>query len=204
MTAARPPKQPWPMRWVVLAVVLAIPLYTFLTLHFRKAGPAFQPYGDLRDRADVVRLLSAGYRRIGLEALRPADPRPTPNPAPSVSAPGGVPAPLRETLIEKPLLPAEISAVAAPAAISAAADYPIQLVCLLADHKRQLAGAHLYLRGSDVVILPDFEWLPDGVLARSQESTVLLTVPGGTFKPGLYRFTLAAEKSSRAWSLQVR
>jgi hypothetical protein len=204
MKAARPPKPLWPMRWVVLAVVVAIPLYTFLTLHFRKASPAFHPYGDLRDRADVVRLLSAGYRRIGLEVERPAEPRRVANAAPTETAPGGIPAPLKQTLIESPLLPAAIQTVSAPATLGAALAYPIELTCSLSDHKRQVSGAHLYLRGTEILILPDFERLPDGLLARSQESVLRLTVPAGTFKPGAYRVTLVGEKSSRAWPLQVR
>ncbi len=193
MSAAPRTKQPWPLRWVVLVLVLALPLYTFVTLRYRKAGPAFQPYGDLRDRADVVRLLSAGYRRVGLA-----------NPARSEPAPGGVPAPLRQTLIESPLLPAQIETVSAPAAVGAGLDYPIELACSLADHKRQVSGAHLYLRGNEAVILPDFERLPDGLLTRSQETILLFTVPAGTFKPGAYRVTVVGEKSSRVWPLLVR
>jgi len=204
MSAAPQSKQPWRIRWVVLVIAIALPLYTFFTLHYRKPGPAFQPYGDLRDRADVVRLLSAGYRRVGLEALRPADPRPAANPARSEPAPGGIPAPLRQTLIESPLLPTQIETVSAPASASASLDYPIELACSLADHKRQISGAHLYLRGTEAVILPDFERLPDGVLTRSQETILQFTVPAGTFKPGAYRVTVVGEKSSRVWPLQVR
>ncbi len=204
MSAAPRTKQPWRIRWVVLVIAIALPLYTFVTLHYRKAGPAFQPYGDLRDRADVVRLLSAGYRRVGLAVCRPADPRPAANPARSEPAPGGIPAPLRQTLIESPLLPAQVETVSAPAAVGPGADYPIELACSLTDHKRQISGAHLYLRGTEAVILPDFERLPDGLLTRSGETILLFTVPAGTFKPGSYRVTAVGEKASRVWPLHVQ
>ena len=62
------------MKWIVLTIALVIVPYTFLTLHYRKPGPAYRPYQDAQERANVVRLLSAGYQRITLPAQRPADP----------------------------------------------------------------------------------------------------------------------------------
>ena len=47
MPAAR---QPWPMKWIVLAIILGIGAYTFLTLHYRKPGRAFQPYAEVADQ----------------------------------------------------------------------------------------------------------------------------------------------------------
>jgi hypothetical protein len=61
------------MRWIVVAILLFIPTYTYLTLHFRRPGPSFNPYQDMRDRADVIRLLKAGYRRVAIEATRPVE-----------------------------------------------------------------------------------------------------------------------------------
>jgi len=65
------------MKWVVLTIVLGLAAYTYLTLHFRKPGPAFQPYQDAVNRTTVSRLLSSGYQRIALAVERPADPQRT-------------------------------------------------------------------------------------------------------------------------------
>ena len=35
--------------------------YTILTLRYRKPGPAFQPYEDMKNRTNVARLLSAWF-----------------------------------------------------------------------------------------------------------------------------------------------
>ncbi|MBI4622331.1 MAG: hypothetical protein HY736_03790 [Verrucomicrobia bacterium] len=36
MSAAPKDRQPWPMKWIALAILLVIVPYTFLTLHYRK------------------------------------------------------------------------------------------------------------------------------------------------------------------------
>jgi hypothetical protein len=107
------------------------------------------------------------------------------------------------TLVQKPLLPPEIHAVTAAPSVSALQPYAIQFTCTLPDNKQQLAGAELYVRDAEIVITPDFELLTGGLLARSRESVILLTVPAGALKPGTYRVTLAGQHSSRAWSVQV-
>src|ERR1022692_1867847 len=104
MSAARKDRSPWPMRWIVLAIVLFVPVYTWLTLHYRRPGPAFRPYQDMRDRADVVRLLKAGYKRVAIDARPPSEPIPETGVAAS-PAPGSLPPELRKTLVESPLLP---------------------------------------------------------------------------------------------------
>jgi hypothetical protein len=114
-----------------------------------------------------------------------------------------VPAALQATLVDQPLLPAEILTVSAAASASANAPYPIQLTCTLPDNKQQLGGAELYLRGTEIWISPNFEKLTGGLLTRSRENLVLLTIPAGTLKPGRYHLTLLGGTSSRAWTLQV-
>jgi hypothetical protein len=203
MPAARKDRKPWPMRWIVLAIVLFVPAYTYLTLHYRRPGPAFRPYQDMRDRADVVRLLKAGYRRVAIDASRPAEPGPGSGTATS-PAPGGLPDELRTTLVESPLLPLEIDSVsAAPTAVSGI-DYQIGLTYTLPDNKRQLSGAHLYERVGEIVIVADFERLDGGLLARTREGSALLIVPPGSLKTGTYRVTLVGERASRSWTLRVR
>ncbi len=203
MTAPPSAKKPWPMKWIVLAIALFIPIYTYLTLHFRRPGPMFSPYGDMRDRADVIRLLKAGYQRVAIEAARPADPvslgRGQTSPAR-----GGLPDELGKTLIEKPLLPLEITSVSAAPSATAGIDYSIAFAYTLPDNKRQLSGAHVYVRPGELVVVADFEHLGGGLLARNRDGSALLTIPPGTLKPGTYRATLVGERASQSWTLQVR
>jgi hypothetical protein len=114
------------MKWVVLVIVVSLGAYTYLTLHYRKESPAFRPYQDSKNRAGVMRLLSAGFQRVTLTAQRPADGAGVPEGAKSVATAGGLPAELRSTLLDLPLLPASITRVAAAASVSALLAYPIQ------------------------------------------------------------------------------
>jgi hypothetical protein len=119
-------------------------------------------------------------------------------------AAGGLPGDLGRTLVEKPLLPLEITSVSAAAVAAAGIDYQVALTYTLADNKRQLSGAHLYEHGDELVIVADFEPLGGGLLARTREGSALLTIPPGTLRPGNYRVTLVGERSSRSWALRVR
>ena len=203
MSALRKDRRPWPMKWIVLTIIVVLVPYTFLTLYYRKPGPAYRPYQDAQERANVVRLLSAGYQLITGAAQRPADSPRAAAAAPTTAVLGGLPSELVATLVQKPLLPPEIHAVTAAPSVSALQPYAIQFTCTLPDNKQQLAGAELYVKDAEIVITPDFELLTGGMLARSRESVILLTVPAGALKPGTYRVTLAGQHSSRAWSVQV-
>ncbi len=190
------------MKWIVIVIVAVIVPYTYLTLRYRKPGPAFAPYHDMQDRANTMRLLSAGFQRITLGAARPADP--VHGAAADVQpAPGGVPAALRSTIVVQPLLPAEILTVSAAPTASAVSPYAIPFTCSLPDNKQQLGGAELYVKGDEIWITPNYEKLTGGLIARSRENTILLTVPAAALKPGRYHVTLVGQNASRAWTLQV-
>jgi hypothetical protein len=191
------------MKWVIIAILLSIGTYTVLTLKYRRPEPAFRPYQDLRNRANVHRLLDAGFQRVSLEAVLPADGVTQPSSARVSSAAGGVPAGLRETLVEPPRLPAEIVSVAAAPTVNSLFAYPIGVKCTLPDNKQQLAGAELYVKGGELVITPEFERLTGGLLARNRERLIRLTVPAGTLKPGKYRVTVVGARNSQTWTLQV-
>jgi hypothetical protein len=204
MSAAPNNRQPWPMKWIVLAIVLVAVPYTFLTLRFRKPGPAFQPYEDMKNRANVARLLAAGYQRLPLHAQRPADGARTAGGAAVTTVPGGLPDELRTTLVEPLLLPTEITGVIATPATTTLLPYSVHFTCTLPDDRQQLGGADLYLRVDKLVLAPTFERISGDLLARSQQAAVLLTIPGGTLQPGRYTVTLLGEKSSRSWPLEVK
>ena len=191
------------MKWIVLAIVVFIVPYTYLTLHYRKPGKAFEPYQDMKDRANVIRLLSAGFQRIPADMERPADGRRVAMSAASEPVAGGLPPELKSTLVEFPLLPSKIDSVHASGIVSANDVYTIDFTCTLADEKRSPSNAELYLHSDQIVILPDFERVADGLTARTFDSHIRITVPAGSFKPGGYHVTLIGDTASRAWALQV-
>src|SRR6185295_5021278 len=119
MPAPRADRRPWPMKWIVIAIIVVIVPYTYLTLHFRRPEKAFQPYADLKDRVNTRRLLSSGFQRITLNAQRPADPGRAFLSASVNATPGGLPEVLRSSLVDQPLLPSEILSVSAAAVAGA-------------------------------------------------------------------------------------
>ena len=149
-------------------------------------------------------MLNAGYRRIPIVATRPADGILAVGGAALTGAAGGLPADLRTTLVEPPQLPVEISGVVAAPTATATEPYAIQATCTLPDDRYQLSGADIFLRGETVVIVPTFERLTGEMSVRSRQSTVLLTIPAETLKPGKYAVTLAAERASHTWPLEVK
>jgi hypothetical protein len=187
------------MRWIVLLIILFIIPYTFLTLRFRKPGPAYQPYQDARERERIGLL---GYRRVTITAVRPTESRLAPGGA-VVAAGGGMPEDLRSSLIVPPLLPAAIGGVFAPAAADGAERYSIEFVCLLSDDSQQLSGAQLYVKGPAVYIVPDFERLSGGLSARTRQNLISLTFPPEALPPGRYQVTLLGQTGSKQWTLQV-
>jgi hypothetical protein len=191
------------MKWIVLAIIAVIVPYTYLTLHYRRPGKAFQPYADLKDRANTRRLLSGGFQRITLNAQRPADPARNVLSAPVTATAGGFPEVLRSSLVDEPKLPAEILSVSAASIATVNEPYLVQFGCTLPDNRQQLAGASLYLRNDEIFLVPTFERLGGELSARSRENVVLLTVPVGALKPGSYRATILGERTSKAWTLQV-
>jgi hypothetical protein len=192
------------MKWIVVAILLLIVPYTVITLRYRKAQPAFQPYEDLKKRANVSRLLAAGYHRIPITAQRPADGTRTTASAVLTSKPGGLPNDLRGTLVEPLLLPADILTVAASGSANSLQPYVVQLACSLPDDKQQLSGADLYVRGDEVIIAPKFEFITGDLQTRTRQASVLLTIPAGTLKSGRYEVTLVAERGARSWPLEVK
>ena len=194
-------RKPWPMRWIVLLIVLFAVPYTYLNLRYRKPGPDYRPYQDAREREKIAR---AGYARITIAAERPADDGRLRGGAAAVEAlSGGLPEDLRRTLIEPPHLPAELGAVAAPAAADSGGAYPIEFECTQADAHQQLGGARIYRRGTDVFVVADFERLAGGLTVRTRRNLIRLTVPPGALERGTYRFVLVGAAASKAWSVQV-
>ncbi|MGH7944630.1 MAG: hypothetical protein ACREH8_09115 [Opitutaceae bacterium] len=197
-------RRPWPMKWIIIAIVLIIVPYTVLTLRYRRPGPAFQPYEDMKNRANVARLLDAGFRRISIRAQQSADNTPSRGGAVITTTDGGLPPELRSTLVEMPLLPAEITSVTAAPNANTLQSYEIAFTYPLPDDRQQPGGAELFVRGESIVIMPTFEPVAGDLRARSQQASVQLTIPAGVLKPGNYTVTLAGQRASRSWPLEVK
>lgn len=195
------------MKWVAIVILACIIPYTWITIRYRKPGPAFQPYEDSKNRANVLRLLDAGYQRIAVTALRPADPaRSVPvGPAANVApVPGGLPPKLSDTLVEIPLMPERVNTVTAPREAVSTDAYRLQFTCSVPDNKEQLNGAQVYVRDRELTLIPTFEKIDGSLLARTNESVVLLEIPAGTLKPGRYVATIVGARQSQRWNLEVR
>jgi hypothetical protein len=198
------------MKWVVLATVIGLGAYTYVTLKFRKdPASAHRPVEDAKERFTVSRLRQAGYTRIPVTAERPADlsralaglVRPL---AEIQNAPAGVPAELSETFAELPKLPDSFQNVSAPAGHTAMLPYSILYVCQLPDHNGVLGETRVYVKDNDVAIVTDFDRIDADLLARTKESTVLLQLPASIFRSGeTFQITLVGKTGSKQWSLQV-
>jgi hypothetical protein len=201
---ARPPPKPWPMKWIVIAILVFVPMYTYLTLRYRRSGPVYEPYAEARDRAMTERLLAAGYRRVTLAATRPTETLRISARAPIVAAPGGLPADLVTALTAVPLPPARVTHIIAARETSTAQPYIVDFTATLPDEKEELLDAQIYVREGRLVLVPNFERVPGGLLVRSPETEVRLTVPAGVLSPGHYHVTLVATQESPTWMLFVK
>ena len=192
------------MKWIVVAIIVCIVPYTWITLAFRKEGPAYEPYQDSKDRAQVLRLLDAGYRRVDLalehlvEATVPAKPA-----ASSSALAGGLPASLAGILLDKPALPASFLHVDAAASALEGAPYSIVFTCVQPAQNEQPVSSKLYLREQEAVFIVGSDALPGTLEARDLDSLVRLVVPANTFQPGTYQATLLGTRESRRWTFVV-
>jgi hypothetical protein len=192
------------MKWIVIAILIFVPIYTYLTVHFRRSGRVYEPYAEARDRAMIERLLAAGYRRVTISATRPTEPMLASARAPIEAAPGGLPADLATALTAAPLPPARVTHIIAARETSTAQPYIVDFTATLPDEKEELLDAQIYVREGTLVLVPNFERVPGGLLVRSPETEVRLTVPAGILPPGHYRLTLVATQESLTWILFVK
>ena len=205
------PRKPWPMRWIVASILLFVVPYTYVNLKFRKPNKAFEPYADMKEQANVKRLLDAGFTRASVRAERPYPalsaqqllPEGAQRAAVSTVA-GGLPPPLDSTLVEPPRLPAAYANLITASELSAHDAARMQFNARLEGDHEQLAGAAVYIRNDEIVIVPSFEPVPGSLQARSKEGIVLLTLPPGLLAPGQHTVTLVGATESARWTVKVR
>lgn len=197
-------RKPWSMKWIVLAILVCIVPYTWITIKYRKEAPAHQPYQDNKDRAQVMRLLDSGYQRVNLTLERLVDPPfPIKNAADFDAIAGGLPTGLSELLIDKPPVPAAFTQLDAPAETLVGTPYVISAGCTQPNDVEQPADSWLYLRGNEAVFVIGYEDLPGELRARRGDTLIRLSVPAHTFNPGQYRATLIGAEASRRWTFIV-
>lgn len=192
------------MKWIVVAIIACIVPYTWLTLAYRKENPAHQPYQDNKDRAQVMRLLGSGFNRydVSLELL--VDPAVPPiNSAETQLLDGGLPPLLRDLLIDQPTLPERLPFVSAPDSSLAGAPYVLTFACTQPEHDERPATATLYHRQDELVLVIDYEQLPDRLRTRELDATAQVSIPANTLTPGTYQISLLGARESRRWTFEL-
>ncbi|HRP06285.1 MAG TPA: hypothetical protein PLV87_15335, partial [Opitutaceae bacterium] len=117
---------------------------------------------------------------------------------------GGIPAALKETLVDVPSLPESIRAVRAAAASSTLLPYTIEVECTLSDLNLGLASSYLYLKDNELVLLNGFETFAGALRSRSREISLRLTAAAGGLPPGDYHVTVVGARNSLTWPLSVK
>ncbi len=202
------------MKWVVLFIVVALPLYTLVTIRYRKpSGQSHLPYQEARERAGAARVEAAGYTRVEATAIRPAD---AAGARAGLDMPfavshdvlGGLPGELEESFARfteiAPKLPDAFGEVAAPAVLTPPYPYQILYTCRLPSQSELLGDIRVYIKGGRIAIITDHDPIPAGLLARSRDATVLLSIDAAAFVAGrAYEITLVGAQASKRWTLSV-
>lgn len=202
----RPNQKPWPMKWIVAAIVVFAAGYTVVNLYFRKPGPAYRPYQDAQDRATTARLLAAGWHKLPVEFRLPAEkPAADGTPAAITRAALGLGADLAPNFAEAPKLLASIDRVVAPGSVARGTDYNAYFTASLTSQKAQLGELTLYRKGNELVFVASSEALPGKqLMSRWNDPTYCVSFPTAALEPGRYQARLVAKGPAAAWSFTVK
>jgi hypothetical protein len=208
MTASsgKTPPKPWPMKWIVVAILVFVAGYTAVNFYFRKPGRAYRPYQDAQDRATTARLLAAGWHKVPVDTRRPVEkPAPAGTPAPVTRGDFGLGLDFAPNFAEPPALVATIERVVAPAEIAQGQDYSLHFTASLADQHNQLGEVTLYQRGQELVFVPAIEPLPgQQLMSRWNDATYAATFATAGLPPGRYTARLVARGPAATWSFTVK
>lgn len=201
----RKDRPPWPMRWIVVAIIAILVPYTLVTLHYRKPNKPFSPYGDLKDRAQVARLLDAGFGRNRGTVTRAAalESPGSPPISPAAHPPVGVPPRLLAALLDPPLLPQRLGTLAAPNEIETRT--PLTIVVEASIDSGTPPRAELYRNGQEVTLL----LLPpeaDGPAGATAPRLVPWRIEfgAGVLPVGSYRIDIPGQEAGATFTLSVR
>lgn len=208
MTAlpSRPPPKPWPMKWVVAAILVFVVGYTLVNVYFRKPGRGFRPYEDMNRRATTARLLAAGWQKMPVEERRPAEKPAVDDPPAAVTrAAVGLGYDLEGKFAEKPGLLASIDRVVAPATVPHGSNYTAYFTVTLPTQKAQVGDVALYRKGHELVLLPSTEPLPGrGLMSRWDDATYCVSIPTANLPAGRYQMRIVSKGPAAAWSFTVK
>lgn len=203
---ARPTPKPWPMKWIVVAIVVFAAGYTAVNFYFRKPGKAYRPYQDAQDRATTARLLAAGWHKLPVDSRRPVEkPAVDDTPAAITRAAVGLGPDLMPNFAEQPKLVDTIDRVVAPSGVAHGSDYSAYFTASVTSQKAQVGDLTLYRKGNDLVLIPSTEPLPGKALMnRWSDSTYCVNFSTTQLPPGRYSVRLVAKGPAAAWSFTVR
>jgi hypothetical protein len=191
------------MAAVAVAIVAALGLYTFFRLHYAKPGKPHEPYAESRARTDEQRLTAAGWTH-GEAAFEPlAEVPETAGAARPLLQPPAAAGALALLTPGAWILPVEYPRLAAPATLGADEPYAVHFQARLDHARAQIVGFDLYRKDSDVLVVPRWEQMPDGLVPRERPVSGRLVWPAGAVPAGQYRVTLLAVKESAQWDLAV-
>jgi len=203
---ARPTPKPWPMKWVVVTIVVFVAGYTVVNLLFRKPGRAYRPYQDANDRATTARLLAAGWQKMPVDARRPVEkPSADDVPAAVTRAAVGLGPDLTPDFAEQPKLLTTIDSVVAPGNVTHGVDYNAYFTASISSQKAQVGDLALYRKGNELVLIPSTEPLPGKeLMSRWSDSTYCVNFSTANLPPGRYQVRIVAQGPALAWSFTVR
>ena len=192
------------MKWIVIGIIACLVPYTWLTLAYRKEGPAHQPYQDNKDRAQVLRLLGSGFNRIDLSIAILVDPPvPPPETARTEKLAGGLPPLLRDLLIDPPPMPSSLPIVSAPPSGLIGAPYTFSFACAQPDRDERPTTATLYRRDTELVVIVGYDTNPGELQSRRLDAFADVGIPAHTLEPGSYQITLLGSLESRRWRIEM-
>ena len=172
---------------------------------FPPAGAGLPALQDMRDRADVIRLLKAGYQRVAIEASRPVEGDRPGGRATSLPAPGGLPRGAKKDADRDPPPPHGQSTPRRPtrprrrrSTTGSTSSYTTGRQQTPALRERTSTSARG--RSCRRRLRAPRRRPPDALPRRYGPPDI----PPGSLRPGKYRVTLVGEQSSRSWSLDVR
>jgi hypothetical protein len=206
MSVRKPAPKPWPMKWIVLAIVVFVAGYTVVNLFFRKPGRGYRPYQDAQDRATTARLLAAGWHKVAVDLRRPVE-KPAPGQTPAAVSRGalGLGLDFDPNFAEKPKLVASIDRVVAPSVVSHGESYSFFFTATLPDLKGQLGELTLYQREHELILVPAVEPLPGKeLMSRWNDSTYAAAFATTALAPGRYTARLVARGPAATWSFTVK
>lgn len=191
------------MSTVAIAIVVCLAGYTWMRLKYAKPGHGHEPFAQAFQRRESEKLKAAGWERFEAAWERAVD---FPDPRGNVRV-ADARSPLSEDLFKSSTenwhLPIEYLKVTAPAELAAAGSYTVYLQALVDQARVQVHSFDIYRKGSDVLIIPRWEQIPEELIPRDAKTSGRMLWPEGKLPPGRYRVRLLALKQASEWDLTV-